>query len=96
MERPEAACITCHKIRWQVAAMSGRILGGVIARHDREYILESILFPNKQIAPGFESVLLKMKDGQVFAGILKSETPDELILNSPEEGVYTLVKVKKA
>ena len=42
----------------------GPELTGIITRHDREYILESILFPNKQIAPGFESVILAKNEGR--------------------------------
>ena len=71
-------------------------MGNIITRHDREYILESILYPNKQIAPGFESVLVRTKDGQAYAGILKNENANDLTLNSSEDGVYSLIKVTKA
>lgn len=95
MERPEAGCTTCHKIAGKGGDV-GPDLAGIITRHDREYILESILFPNKQIAQGFESVVVKTRDGQVYAGILKNEDATQLVLNSSEDGVYTLIKVKKA
>ncbi len=95
MERPEAGCTTCHKIAGKGGDV-GPDLAGIITRHDREYILESILFPNKQIAQGFESVVVKTKDGQAYAGILKSENAGELVLNTSEDGVYTLIKVKKS
>ena len=61
-------------------------------RQSREYILESILFPNRSIAPGFESVLVELKDGASYAGLVKSENPTELVLNSPEDGLLTLKK----
>lgn len=58
----------------------------------REYLLESIVQPNRQIAAGFESVLLTMNSGAEYAGLVKSETEAELVLNSPEDGVMTLKK----
>jgi quinoprotein glucose dehydrogenase len=93
-QNPQANCIACHKIEKKGGDV-GPNLTGIIKRHDREYILESILFPNKKIAPGFDSVLIRLKNGDVKAGILKSETADELTINSSEEGVFSLEKVKK-
>jgi len=40
-----------------------------------------------------------MKSGATFAGLLKSETGEELVLNSPEDGILKLKKseiVKRA
>jgi quinoprotein glucose dehydrogenase len=72
----------------------GPDLTGIITRHDREYILESILFPNKSIAPGYESVVVEMNGGQIYAGILQSQTDDELTLLSSEDNA--IVKLKKS
>jgi len=33
-----------------------------------------------------------LKNGDSQAGVLKSETPDELVLNSPDNGLVTLKK----
>jgi quinoprotein glucose dehydrogenase len=92
IERPEASCVRCHKINGEGGEV-GPELGGIISRKNREYILESILYPNKQIALGFESVIVKSKSGTVYAGILKSEDAQELVINSPEDGI---IKVKKS
>jgi quinoprotein glucose dehydrogenase len=93
MEKPEAACVRCHKIKGE-GGQVGPELTGIITRHDREYILESILFPNKQIAPGFESSLVEMNDGEAYAGIVKGQDAKEVTLLSVEDG--TVRKLKKS
>jgi quinoprotein glucose dehydrogenase len=95
LEKPEAACTRCHKINGTGGDV-GPELAGIITRHDREYILESILYPNKQIAAGFESLLVKLKSGEVYAGIVKSEDQNVLVLNANDDGVYRLMKIKVA
>ena len=92
LEKVEASCVRCHKVGEEGADI-GPNLSDVGKRKDRVYILESIVLPNKQIAPGFESVIVTLKNGTSYAGILKSETADLLEINSPEDG---LLKVKKA
>ena len=70
----------------------GLDLTGLGERKGREYLIESIVRPNKQIADGFESVLLTMKGGAEFASLMKSQTDAELVLNSPDDGIMTLKK----
>ena len=91
MERVEAACIRCHKIGDEGGDV-GPNLKGVGTRLTREQILESIVFPNKQIAAGFESVLVTLKNGTSYGGVLKNETASALTLNSPEDGLATVAK----
>jgi quinoprotein glucose dehydrogenase len=92
-ERSDASCVRCHKVQG-IGGKVGPDLTGIITRHDREYILESILFPNKSIAPGYESQLVEMADGQTYAGIVKNQTENELTLLSIEDN--TVVKLKKS
>ncbi|HWF18357.1 MAG TPA: HEAT repeat domain-containing protein, partial [Verrucomicrobiae bacterium] len=93
LERPDASCVRCHKVNGE-GGQVGPDLTGIITRHDREYILESVLYPNKVIAPGFESVLVEMKAGQTYAGIVKSQDDEYLNLLSIEDNA--VVKLKKA
>jgi len=90
-ERPEASCVRCHKVGAEGGEV-GPVLDGIGAKQTREYLLESIVYPNKNIAPGFESVLITMKDGTLYAGIVKRETNTELEINSPEDGILKLKK----
>ena len=95
MEKPEAACTRCHKISGAGGEV-GPELTGIITRHDREYLLESILYPNKQIAAGFETVLIKLKNGDLVSGIVKGEQNGELTLNVNDDGLFKVMKFKTA
>lgn len=90
-ERAEASCLRCHKVAGE-GGEAGPDLTNIGARQSREYLLESIVHPNANIAEGFENYLITMKDGISYAGIITKETADELLVNSPEDGFVTLKK----
>ena len=90
-EKPEAQCVRCHRINGQGGDV-GPDLSHVASQKDRRYLLESVVLPNKQIAQGFDSVMVMLKDGDSQAGVLKTETADTLVLNSADSGVVTLKK----
>ncbi len=91
-EREDVGCLRCHSIH-HIGGTVGPDLGGIGKRQSREYLLESIITPNKQIAAGFESVVVQMKNGNSYAGVVKNESDTELSLDSPEDGQ---IKVKKS
>lgn len=91
LERPEASCVRCHKVNGEGGEV-GPDLSHVAAQKNRVYFLESILLPNKEIAQGFESVMVTLKNGTAYAGVLKSEDAGQLVINSPEDGVVTVRK----
>jgi quinoprotein glucose dehydrogenase len=70
----------------------GPDLSDVGVRQPREYLLESIVAPDRKIAEGFETLVVATADGQVQAGILKSETGDALKLMTPEGKLVTIAK----
>lgn len=78
-------CSRCHTIQGEGGTV-GPNLSRIGAQQSPEYILESIVYPNRRIARGFESILVSLKDGTLRAGIVESETPEELVLQSPEDG----------
>jgi len=92
VEKAEVYCIRCHKAGGDGGEV-GPDLKGIASRRTREYILESIVYPNKHFAEGYESLVVTLKNGTTYAGTVKSESAAELELNSPEDG---LVKIKKA
>ena len=90
-EMAEAACMRCHKVKGEGGDV-GPDLAGIGQRHDRLYILQSIVDPNAVIAPGYENVVLTLQNGDIVAGILNSETGDEMVLISVADGKKQQVK----
>jgi quinoprotein glucose dehydrogenase len=90
-ERAEASCFRCHKVGNEGGEV-GPVLTDVAKRLTREQLLESIALPNARIAEGFESVIVTLKTGVSFAGVLKSENDKEIVVNSPEDGLLKLAK----
>jgi quinoprotein glucose dehydrogenase len=90
-ERADAQCVRCHKIGGQGGDV-GPDLSHVSAQKDRRYLLESIVLPNQQIAPGFDSVMVTLKNDESVAGVLKSENETSLVINSPQSGLVTVKK----
>ena len=71
-ERVDVSCVRCHAVG-RDGGIVGPRLDGIGDRQGREYLLESIVFPNARIAPGFESVTIKTRQGKTVSGILKKE-----------------------
>lgn len=78
-----AACLRCHIVT-DKGGNVGPELNGIGKRYDRRTILESIVNPNAKIADGFQSVVLGLKDGTVVAGVLRKETPEEVVVVTAE------------
>ena len=68
------------------------MLTGFGEKKDRKYILESIVAPNAQIADGFQTVMVTMKNGDIQAGVIKSETDTALTLQMPDAPAVSLKK----
>jgi quinoprotein glucose dehydrogenase len=71
-EKAEVQCLRCHKAEIGDSTV-GPDLTKIGAHKDRTYLLESIVFPNKHIAEGYQTVVLSLKDGNVAAGRVASE-----------------------
>jgi quinoprotein glucose dehydrogenase len=91
-ERAEVYCSRCHMVGAE-GGLAGPNLTGIGARQTREYLLDSIVFPNKELAKGFENVLVTLNDAASYSGAVTKETSTELVINSPEDGE---VRVKKS
>jgi putative heme-binding domain-containing protein len=57
-----------------------------------DYWLQNILAPDAVVEPKFISHTVEMKDGRVFAGVIKSETATSLTLLQPGALTGTILK----
>ena len=76
---PKAACLSCHAIGY----IGGRVgpdltrVGQVRSERD---LLEAVVFPNASFARGFEPVVVRTRTGQLHGGVVRSDTPGEIVL----------------
>lgn len=92
-ERAEWGCQRCHRLGG-VGGEVGPPLDGLGHRRGREHVLRSILHPNDTIAEGFETAVVTRRDGSVVIGVVKAELPDNLELETPEEGRVVIPKTE--
>ena len=90
-ERADVQCVRCHRING-VGGDVGPDLSHVAAQKDRRYLLESVVFPNRQVAPGYEGIMVTLKNDESYAGVFKSENDNELVINTPQSGLVTIKK----
>jgi putative heme-binding domain-containing protein len=82
--RKDLSCLKCHAI----AGAGGQVgpdLLSIGATAPIDYLIESILLPNKAIKENYHSLVVATKDGRVFTGIKVRETASELILRDAED-----------
>jgi quinoprotein glucose dehydrogenase len=82
-EHAGVACLRCHKIGKEGGEV-GPPLTGLGSLRTRAKILESILYPNKELVAGYGQEVVLKDDGNVIVGRLRSETDQELVLFLPE------------
>ena len=84
-EKLEVSCVRCHKIAGE-GGEAGPDLTGVGSKKDAAYLLESVLYPNRSVAAGFETVVLDLGDDISVGGIIKEDTPEKVVIITPEDG----------
>jgi putative heme-binding domain-containing protein len=67
-----AACAKCHAVSGKGGTV-GPELTSVAGTRDVPFIIESILDPSREIASGYEPILIVTKEGRYITGILKKE-----------------------
>ena len=88
--RKDQQCLKCHAI----AGAGGRVgpdLVSIGASAQVDYLIESLLMPNKAIKEGYHSLVVATKDGRVHTGIPVRQSARELVLRDAEDREVTIL-----
>jgi putative membrane-bound dehydrogenase-like protein len=76
---PKAACASCHAVGY-VGGKVGPDLTKIGSIRSERDLLESIVFPSVSFVRGYEPVVVMTKKGKSFAGVVRKDGPDEVVL----------------
>lgn len=82
--RKDMACQKCHAIAG-AGGLVGPDLISIGASAQIDYLIDSLLLPNKQVKENYNSIRVDLKDGKQVTGIKIRETPKELVLRDGED-----------
>jgi putative heme-binding domain-containing protein len=76
---PKAACASCHAIGYLGGKIGPDLTHIARIRTERD-LLESILFPSASLVRSYEPVSVTLKSGKIHNGLVRSDTPEEIVL----------------
>ncbi|HEX7899531.1 MAG TPA: HEAT repeat domain-containing protein [Planctomycetota bacterium] len=85
------ACVKCHKVKGDGGEV-GPELFGVAAKFNRAQLVESVLYPSKQILDGYKLTKVLTTSGEVKSGRLAADGTEELILLDAEGKRHAIKK----
>jgi quinoprotein glucose dehydrogenase len=91
LDAEKSGCLKCHRLGDQGGAI-GPDLTGAGRRFSRIHIIESILEPNRAIAPAFRNLSVRLRDGQELTGVRVAETESTLTLGDVNGQSHVLEK----
>ena len=77
----QRVCTACHQIDGKGVAF-GPDLSQIGAKFAKQAIYAKILDPNSGVAFGYETTVLKLRNGEVVTGFVVSETPQQVTVKS--------------
>jgi putative membrane-bound dehydrogenase-like protein len=85
----KATCSRCH-VHNQKGVDVGPELTNVQQQLDKAGLIESIVYPNASITPGYESWLISTTTGQTYYGFIASETAQSLVVKGVTGQKHTI------
>lgn len=88
-----AACGTCHAVRGRGGTV-GPDLTWVAGTRAPAFIVDAILAPSKEIASGYEPVLVVTQEGRQLTGIVRAEDATTLEIVDSQGAIHRLPKAR--
>ncbi len=88
---PQFACVSCHKVG-QLGGTVGPELSAVGKCLPPDQIVESVLWPKRQIKDGYMALMVITGDGKSHQGYKAGENDKELELRDPATGNITKIR----
>jgi putative heme-binding domain-containing protein len=82
--RKDQLCLQCHAIGG-AGGLVGPDLGSIGASAPVDYLVESLLLPNKAVKENYHSLLVSTSTGRQYTGIKVRQTKTELVLRTAED-----------
>jgi quinoprotein glucose dehydrogenase len=89
--KTELSCVRCHKVGAQGGEV-GPVLTQIGKEKDSKYLLEAIVYPEAQIAKGYETTVIADDLGTVHTGIVKQENEDFIDLIKADGSQVRVIK----
>ncbi|MBI5761115.1 MAG: HEAT repeat domain-containing protein [Planctomycetales bacterium] len=93
LDTTKAQCSKCHRIG-DKGERIGPELTGIGDRFSRIHIVESILEPSRTVTPGYQTIVVVLRDGKVLTGIKVAETETTLTLGDNQGQKHTIAKAE--
>ncbi len=76
-ESEAAGCTRCHRAHDRGGDV-GPDLSDIGGKYELDLLIESVLEPSRQVAPGYRSEVIATIDGRVLSGLIRAESDREL------------------
>lgn len=87
--RTDQQCLKCHAIGG-AGGQVGPDLSSIGASAQVDYLIESVLIPNKAVKENYHSLVINTTDGKVVTGVLLRRNDNEVALRSAEDQELTV------
>lgn len=88
----KAACVSCHAIGYRGGKVGPDLTRIGQIRNERD-LLEAIVYPSASFVRSYEPMIVTTRGGDEYSGVLRKNSPDEVILGT---GPETEVRIARA